>query len=77
MKAMRTYSIVAEPGADGTYFFTVPALPRCFTRATTIEECSERAVEAIEAHIAGPEEDGEPVPDEHGPPQLISVTVAA
>jgi antitoxin HicB len=49
---MRTYTIVAEPEAGGGYFVTVPALPGCFTRAGTIEECRERAVEAIEVHIA-------------------------
>ena len=77
MKAMRTYSIVVEPEGDGTYFVTVPALPGCFTRGETIEECQERAIEAIEVHIAGLEADGEPVPEKHGTPQLISVTVAA
>lgn len=77
MKKMRTYSIVVEPEADGTYFVAVPALPGCFTRGETIQECQERAIEAIEAHIAGLEADGEPVPKEHGAPQLISVTVAA
>ncbi|MGH9110133.1 MAG: type II toxin-antitoxin system HicB family antitoxin [Acidimicrobiales bacterium] len=74
---MRTYSIVVEPEADGTYFVTVPALPGCFTRGETMEECQQRAVEAIEVHIAGLEADGESVPEEHGTPQLISVTVAA
>ena len=77
MKAMRTYSIVVEPEGDGTYFVTVPALPGCFTRGETIEECQERAIEAIEVHIAGLEADGEPVPEERGTPKLISVTVAA
>ena len=43
---------------------TVPALPGCFTRGSTIDECRERAVEAIEVHIAGLRADGEPVPDE-------------
>lgn len=76
MKTMRTYSIVVEPEGDGTYFVTVPALPGCFTRGETIEKCQERAIEAIEVHIAGLEADGEPIP-EHGTPQLISVAVAA
>lgn len=76
MKPMRAYSIVVEPEGDGTYFVTVPALPGCFTRGETIGESQERAIEAIEAHIAGLEADDEPVPEEHGTPQLISVTVA-
>jgi len=41
---MRTYTIVVEPDQDGGYFVTVPALPGCFTRGSTIEECRERAV---------------------------------
>ena len=58
-------------------YVLVPALPGCFTRGRTIEECRERAVEAIEAHIAGLRADGEPVPEEVGTPQLLAVTVAA
>jgi antitoxin HicB len=77
MKVMRTYTIVVEPDEDGGYFVTVPALPGCFTRGSTIEQCRERAVEAIEVHIAGLQADGEPVPEEVGPPQLLAVTVAA
>lgn len=56
---------------------TVPALPGCFTRGSTIEECRERAVEAIEVHIAGLQADGEPIPEEVAAPQLLAVTVAA
>jgi antitoxin HicB len=77
MKLMRTYTIVAEPEADGGYYVTVPALPGCFTRGSTLEECRERAVEAIRVHIAGLQADGEPVPEEIGTPQVLAVTVAA
>ena len=74
---MRTYTIVVEPEQDGSFYVTVPALPGCFTRGGTIEQCRERAVEAIEVHIAGLRADGEPVPEEIGTPQLLAVTVAA
>jgi antitoxin HicB len=74
---MRTYTIVAEPEESGGYFVTVPALPGCFTRGRTLEECQARAVEAIEVHIAGLEAGGEAVPEEFGTPQLLAVTVAA
>lgn len=74
---MRTYSIVVEPETEGGYFVTVPALPGCFTRGSTVEECRERAAEAIEVHIAGLVADGAPVPEEAEKPQLLSVTVAA
>jgi antitoxin HicB len=77
MKPMRTYTIVVEPEESGGYFVSVPALPGCFTRGGTIDECQERAIEAIEVHIAGLRADGEFVPEEIGTPQLLAVTVAA
>jgi predicted RNase H-like HicB family nuclease len=76
MKQLRTYTIVVEPDQHGGYFVTIPpcpaALPGQHDRA-----CQERAVEAIGVHIAGLQADGEPVPEEAGPPQLLAVTVAA
>jgi predicted RNase H-like HicB family nuclease len=77
MGGVRTYSIVVEPEEDGGFLATVPALPGCFTRASTVEECRERAAEAIEVHIAGLVADGASVPEEAGKPQLLSVTVTA
>jgi predicted RNase H-like HicB family nuclease len=77
MKRMRTYTIVVEPEEGGGYFVAVPALPGCFTRGNTIDECRVRAIEAIGVHIAGLQADGEPVPEEVGAPQLLAVTVAA
>ena len=76
-EVVSTYTIVVEPDEDGGFFVVVPALPECFTRGRTIEECRERAVEAIEVHIAGLRADGQPVPEEVGTPQLLAVTVAA
>jgi len=77
MKPMHTYTIVVEPEEGGGYYVTVPALPGCFTRGSTLDECRERAVEAIGVHIVGLQADGEPVPREIGAPQLLAVTVAA
>ncbi len=77
MRAMRTYTIVVEPEETGGFMVSVPALPGCFTQGRSLEECRERAAEAIAVHIAGLEADGEPVPDEVGAPQLLRVTVAA
>jgi antitoxin HicB len=77
MGDVRTYTIVVEPDESGDLVVSVPALPGCFTQGKTIEECKERAIEAIEVHIAGLVADGEPVPQEAGTPQLLSVTVAA
>jgi len=77
MKAMRTYTIVVEPEEGGGYYVTVPALPGCFTRGNSVEDCRQRAVEAIEVHIAGLRVDGKPVPEEIAAPRLLAVTVAA
>jgi predicted RNase H-like HicB family nuclease len=77
MRDLRTYTIVVEPDQNGDLVVPVPALPGCFTHGKTIEECKERAIEAIEVHIAGLVADGEPVPQEVGTPKLLSVTVAA
>ena len=74
---MRTFTVVLEPEEGGGYYVTVPTLPGCLTRGSTIEECRIRAVEAIEVHIAGLRADGQPVPEEVGEPQLLAVTVAA
>lgn len=74
---MRTYTIVVEPEDTGGFRVSVPALPGCFTQGATLDECRERAVEAIEVHIAGLEADGEQVPQERATPQLLTVTVAA
>jgi antitoxin HicB len=74
---MRTYTILVEPEETGGFSVIVPALPGCFTRGDTIEQCRERAAEAISVHIAGLEADGEPIPEERDHPQLLTVTVAA
>jgi antitoxin HicB len=55
---VRTYTIVVEPEETGGYLVTVPALPGCFTQGQTLEECRQRAAEAIEVHIAGLQADG-------------------
>jgi predicted RNase H-like HicB family nuclease len=77
MNFVRTYTIVAEPDETGDFVVSVPALPGCFTRGKSLDECRQRAAEAIEVHIAGLRADGEPVPEEIGAPQLLTVTVAA
>jgi antitoxin HicB len=72
---MRTYTIVVEQEPSGGFMVSVPALPGCFTQGSTIDQCRERAAEAIAVHIAGLEADGEPVPEEVAAPQLLSVAV--
>jgi len=74
----RNYTIVLEPNLeDGVYTVTVPALPGCVTQGNTVEECIERAKEAITAWIADAEAAGEPIPEETMRAQAITIGVAA
>lgn len=75
---MRKYTIILEPGSqEGGYTVTVPALPGCITQGETIEECIEHAQEAITGYIESLKAEGEPVPEETEPPQMITIDVAA
>jgi antitoxin HicB len=73
----RTYTIFLDPDfEEGGYTVTVPALPGCVTQGESIEECIERAREAIGGHIAALIETGQPVPAEAIRPQAIAIDVA-
>ena len=74
---MRSYSIILMPEEPGGFFVSVPALPGCYTQGQTIEECRERATEAVRVHIEGLEAEGQAVPEEVGTPRLLRVTVTA
>ncbi len=77
-KIERLYSIVLDPNPDeGIYTVTVPALPGCLTQGKSVEECIERAKEAITGWIASAEAHGKPIPEEMIRPQVIGVDVAA
>ena len=39
---MRTYTIVVEPDETGDLVVSVPALPGCFTRGRSLDECRQR-----------------------------------
>jgi predicted RNase H-like HicB family nuclease len=74
----RTSTVVLDPAAgEGGYTATVPALPGVVTQGDTVEQCVERVQEAIALHLAAMAEDGEPIPEEHEKPLLVTVTVAA
>jgi antitoxin HicB len=74
----RKYTIILEPDfEEGGFTVTVPALPGCITQGGTVEECIERAREAIELYIESLIADGEPVPEETERPQMVTIDVAA
>jgi len=57
------------------YSMEVPALDGCFTTGDTLEEALANAHEAIQCHIQGLEQEGEPVPVETAHPLTSLVTV--
>jgi predicted RNase H-like HicB family nuclease len=61
---MRKYAIVIEQGANNLSAY-VPDLPGCITTGRTIEEIERNIREAIELHLEGLREDGEPIPAPH------------
>ena len=70
------YTIVLDPAEDGEgYTVLVPALPGCITQGRTREEAIDRAKEAIAAYIASLQADGEPVPEERTPLEVLKVAV--
>ena len=57
------YAIAIHKDEDSDYGVTVPDLPGCFTAGRTMDEALAMAREAIELHLEGMIEDGEPLPD--------------
>ena len=47
MDAVRTFSVILEPDAEGGYTAVVPALPGVVTEGATVEESLANAREAI------------------------------
>jgi antitoxin HicB len=68
LKSEKTYNytILIHPEEDGEagFWVEVPALPGCFTKGNTVEQCIERAREAIEGYLESLAKLGEPIPDE-------------
>jgi predicted RNase H-like HicB family nuclease len=61
---MRRYAIVIEQG-ENNFSAYVPDLPGCITTGASIQEIEHNIREAIELHLEGLREDGEPVPEPH------------
>ena len=70
------YTIILDPDEKGRgYTVLVPALPGCVTQGRTREEAIERAKEAIAAYIESLAADGEPIPRETQPVEVLKVAV--
>ena len=59
---MRRYAVVIEQGPNNLSAY-VPDLPGCITTGQTVEEIERNIREAIELHLEGMAEDGEPIPE--------------
>lgn len=73
---MKRYTILLDRDPeDGSYAVTVPALPGIVTQGRDLEDAIAMARDAIRCHISGLLKDGEPIPEEDEPPQLLTVEV--
>jgi predicted RNase H-like HicB family nuclease len=61
---MKKYAIVIEQGEHNLSAY-VPDLPGCVTTGRTLPEIEPNIREAIELHLEGLREDGEPIPEPH------------
>lgn len=59
---MKRYSVVIERGPT-SYGAYVPDLPGCVAAAETLDEVQTLIREAIEFHLDGLREDGDPIPE--------------
>ena len=70
------YTVVIEKAPDN-YAAYVPDLPGCVATAGSREELLEEIREAIEFHIEGMREDGEPVPEPQATSDVVEVAAVA
>jgi predicted RNase H-like HicB family nuclease len=66
------YAIVIE-NAGGNYSGYVPDLPGCVATGATIPETEQALREAIELHLEGMREDGDPIPPPSSHVEYIEV----
>jgi predicted RNase H-like HicB family nuclease len=69
------YLVVVEKGADSWGAF-VPDLPGCVAAGETREEALLLIREAIEFHVEGLVEQGEPVPEPHCTSVVVEIEAA-
>ncbi len=66
------YAVVIER-AEGNYAAYVPDLPGCIATGATLADVERSIREAIEFHIDGLRQDGEPIPQPLGQVEYIEV----
>jgi predicted RNase H-like HicB family nuclease len=71
-----SYTIVIER-TPNNYAAYVPDLPGCVATASTKEDLLTEIRDAIEIHIEGMREDGEPIPQPQVTAEVVEVSAAA
>ena len=69
------YGVVIESGANN-YSAYVPDLPGCVSTGRTLEEVQRNIKDAIEFHLEGMREDGEPIPQPSTRCEYVEATSA-
>jgi predicted RNase H-like HicB family nuclease len=69
------YAVVVEEG-ENSFGAHVPDLPGCIAVANTREEVLELIQEAIEFHLEGLREDGQPIPPAASSVEYVDVSAA-
>ena len=75
LESVVQYVVILEEGPEswGAY---VPDLPGCLAVAETREVVLELIREAIEFHLEGMKQDGDPIPEPHSHSEAIQVNAA-
>lgn len=60
---MKQYAVIIERASARNFSGHVPDLPGCVSTGATREECERNLSEAIEFHLEGMREDGDPIPE--------------
>ena len=71
---MKTYAYTVRiaPAEEGGFNVFVPALPGCVTQGETYAEAVAMAQEAIHVYLESLIEDGDPIPEEPEPEDLMT-----
>jgi predicted RNase H-like HicB family nuclease len=70
----KRYLIVMEGTSTG-YSAYSPDLPGCVATGSTVSEVERRMREAIELHVAGLRQQGEPVPEPQSSSSYVEISV--
>jgi len=69
------YTVILEEG-DGSWGAYVPDLPGCVVAGETKAEVLQLIREAIEFHLEGLKEQGEPIPQPHSQSEVVEIDAA-